>query len=297
VRLRTALVLILLAAVAAFGSDSAPPETAAGVVRLPFPVGEELVYRIYWGVFPVGKTRIVSRWIEEDGRKLLAIRYRTRSNRIVAALYPVDDVIECIIEPVTFLPVRFKVVLKEGPHRRDEVTWFDHAAGVARWESRVKEKCKEYPIEPDTRDVVSFMYHLRSQRFEAGREYPYRVMADDKIYDLILKADKQETVTLRGFGDVPAVRLEPKAAFHGLFIRKGRMTVWVSRDDRNLCAKLVGSVPVASIRAVLSEVHGPGDDSWVTQTRERLAREPEEDEPEVERALRELDTENPTPGS
>ena len=50
----------------------------------------------------VGTCRITTQWVEEDGRTLLAIRYRTRSNKVIAVIYPVDDKIESIVDPETF---------------------------------------------------------------------------------------------------------------------------------------------------------------------------------------------------
>ena len=270
----------------AFAETNAVPSAAPA---LPFLVGEELIYRIYWGIIPVGKTRIVSRWIEEDGRKLLAIRYRTRSNRFIAKLYPVDDIIEAVIDPATFLPVRFKIVLREGGHRRDEVTRFDYERLTAHWESRVKNKSRDFPIEKDTRDLVSFMYYMRSMKFQIGSRQQYRVMSDDKIYDLFIKASALESLKLSTFGSVASVKLEPTAAFDGLFKREGKMTVWVSQDERNIVTKIVGSVPIASIKVILSEVRGPGEDAWIVKTRKRVAAQAEDEDPEVEKALRELD--------
>ena len=265
------------------------PQVEEALPESGFIVGEELVYCVYWGFIPVGKTRIVSRWIEEDGRRLLAIRYRTRSNRFIAAIYPVDDLIESIVDPETFLPVRFVKKLKEGRHRNDEITTFDYEKGEARWEDRIKDRSKTYPIDEDTRDIVSFMYFMRSDRFKPGDKKAFRVMADEKIYDLFVSAHDAEKIKLKRFGRVKSIRLEPEAQFQGLFVRKGKVTVWVSDDERHLCTKVVGSVPVASIKVVLWEVRGPGDDFWIRRTNELSGKKDDEEDPEVEKALRELD--------
>jgi hypothetical protein len=62
---------------------------------------------------------------------------------------------------------------------------------------------------------------------------------------------------------VDVTRIEPEAAFNGLFMRKGKITVWVSRDDRRVCTRVDAEVPVANIHIVLDKVLGPGDDAWV----------------------------------
>ncbi|MDA0989342.1 MAG: DUF3108 domain-containing protein [Verrucomicrobia bacterium] len=245
------------------GSDEVTtPSAELSGPELWFPVGESLVYNIYWGVIPVGTTEITTEWIEEGGRILLAIRYRTRSNSVIATLYPVDDRIESIIDPETFLSVRFTKNLKEGRHRYHEQTTFDYANGVAHWKSFIKNTSKTYPIESDTRDLVTFMYYMRSQTFEAGTTKTYRVMADEKIYELILECEENERVALDDYGKVPSLRMEPKAKFEGLFVRSGRMKMWVSTDPRALCTRVKAKVPVANINVLLEKVRGPGDDFW-----------------------------------
>ena len=68
---------------------------------------------------------------------------------------------------------------------------------------------------------------------------------------------------------VPSVKLKPTATFEGLFVRKGEMEVWVSTDPRRIITMASAKIPVASIRLVLDEVKGPGDDFWVRPRRRR----------------------------
>ncbi|MCZ7590688.1 MAG: DUF3108 domain-containing protein [Kiritimatiellae bacterium] len=237
-------------------ADSAQP-------KLWFDVGEELVYSIHWGVIRVAETRVTTEWIEEDGRKLIAIRYRTRSNSFLNKIYRVDDVIEAVIDPGPFLPVRFTKTLSEGKYRTDEVTVFDHAAGKAYWKNRYRNSEKEFDIESDTRDLVTFMYYMRQHEFETGEKVTYRVMADEKIYDVFLDVGSVDTLKTDKFGKVKSVRITPEAAFEGLFVRKGKIIVWVSRDERRVATRVQATVPVADIHINLSEVLGPGNDRWV----------------------------------
>lgn len=245
------------------GSSLAVKSESEPLPELWFPVGEELTYRIYWGVIPVAKTVATSEWVEEDGRTLLAIRYRTRSNKVIATVYPVNDLIESIIDPVTFLPVRFTKKLSEGRYETEETTLFDHEAGEAHWHSFKHDSDKTFPIEKDTRCLVSFSYFLRKKEFVPKEKQEYRVMADDKIYDLWLNVGKYTRVKLPRYGKRSSIEIEPEAAFDGLFIRTGKINLWVSNDERKLLTQATAKVPVASIRLVLDRVRGPGDDHWI----------------------------------
>ena len=240
-----------------------------------FQVGEELVYKVYWGIIPVGTATIKTEWADVNSRKLIAIRYRALSNKVISALYPVDSSIESLIDPETFKSVRFTKNLREGRHRSYEVTVFNYRTLTASWTSLTKNRNKTFALEPETRDLVAFLYAIRAWPFEPNMTRQYRVMADDAIYDLWVRTKEREAVKLPVFGQVASVRIEPEAAFNGLFVRKGKITVWVSDDERRFVTRIAASVPVADIDIVLCGVSGPGSDSW---TRAGQASKPESSE-------------------
>jgi hypothetical protein len=250
--------------VSLLGAWTTPGETNTHYLTgFNWPIGEKITYRLYWGVIPVGTAISWTEWTEIEGRKLLAIKMRTLSNKVVEKLYPVDDTIESLIDPETFLPVQFSKNMSEGKHKYHEVTIFDRTNKVARWESKLSGKKKEYPIEPETRDIPSLMYYLRTRKFTSGKREHFRVQADEKVYDLWLNIQKKEKVDTPYYGDVPCIKIEPEAAFNGLFVRKGKMWVWLSDDSRGLATKIEASIPVANVRSVVIKVEGPGDDVWV----------------------------------
>lgn len=238
---------------------------------LPFPVGEKLVYNIYWGAIPVAHAEAVTAWEEYEGRTVLAIRFRTRSNAFLSRIYPVNDFIESLVDPVTLLPIRFTKTLNEGRYHCDEVTYFDHAAGTARFEARHREKRKEFPIAESTRDLVSFMYFMRGEaaRFTVGKEEKFQIMTDEKLYDLFVKPVRKEAIQIPGFGKVKTVRFEPEAAFEGIFVRKGRLWLWVSDDERRIITRVRAKVPLASVKIQIAKVEGPGDDFWTEDQAEK----------------------------
>ena len=250
---------LMLIAVSAHAAKETPSERP----ELWFPVGEEIEYRVYWGKISVGTTVVTTEWVEEGGRELIAIRMRTRTNRVLSKMYPVDDFLESLIEPNSFLPFRFTKNLKSGRYRAHEVTYFDHENQVAHWKSLTRERENFFPLEQDTRCLISFSYFLRQSGFEPNERRKYRVMADDKMYDLWLEARENERINLPNYGRISSIELEPEAAFEGLFVRRGRLQLWVSNDERRIVTQMVGEVPVASIRLVLHRVRGPGNDAWI----------------------------------
>lgn len=255
------------AAVTEAGTATAPgADVPKPGVELPFPVGEKLTYSIYWGWIGVGRSVATTRWEWIDEQWRLVIRFRTKSNKVLSSLYPVDDEVVSVIDPHTLRPLLFRMNLKEGRHRRDETTVFDWEAMRARFTKKHQNKPDEkktYAIKKNTRDLVSFMYFMRQTPFAENGEYDYEVMSDEKLYDLKVKSRKTEEIKLDVYGKVESLRLDPEARFQGVFVRKGKMRVWVSEDDRRLMTKLFLDTPFANVRLLLKSVEGPGADDWI----------------------------------
>ncbi len=244
------------------------PEVITNVTEpanLWFPVGERLTYSVHWGVLRVADAVITTDWVRWlDGRPLIRIRLRTISNKFIHAIYPVDDQIDSYIDPVTFLPVRFVKDMNEGRRHELAVTDFDHAARTARWRKKVRTfKDWSLPIAADTRDIPSLLYWIRKDGVSEGVTNHYQVMADDKIYDLTMVADdNKESLPVPGYKPVPCLEVSPDASFEGLFVRKGKLTVWVSKGAPCLITRMDAEVPVARIRIRLAKIEGPDAQNW-----------------------------------
>jgi len=240
-------------------------EPAQGVpLDLPFPVGEMLVYRMYWGIIPIGLSITRSEWIEENGRKLIAIRYRSYTNRIFDTIYPVNDTAESIVDPQSFLPVRFSFSLTRRRSKIEKIVTFDHSRLKASTLTTKTGQIKEFDIEPDTRDIISFLFHCRYSGFEPYRERKVRIVAESGMLDMKLKTEGYEDVKLNPFGAVPCLKLEPIAKLDQLLVEDGTVMSWIARE-RCLATKMTIKAPVADVSIELAEVRGPGNDFW-TQT-------------------------------
>jgi hypothetical protein len=236
--------------------DDPPPEFW-------FPVGEEIDYYIQWGVFTVGEATAKTAWTNVDGRRLLTLTVEAESNGIVEKIYPVKEFLQTVVDPVTFLPLSFVKKSREGRREHDEITTFDHKTLKGHWYSKKKQKEKHFDIQPDTRDLMGLMYWIRKDPIGPRETRHYEVMTDEKLYELIVEAGKREPVSLQKYGRVKCIKMEPKGKFDGMFIRKGRMWLWLSDDERYAICRVAASVPVASIKIMLKNIRGPGDDFWV----------------------------------
>lgn len=232
--------------------------------ELPFPVGERLVYSVSWNRIPIAWSEVTTSMETFEGRKVLAIRMRSRNYSIYNWIVKADDRHESLVDPETLLPIQFTKNLKENDYRCHEITRFDYKAGKAHYESQTNGSKKTYDIDPDTRDILSFMYFMRATSLEPNSTMEYRVMADEKIYDLVVKTKGIVSISLPDYDQkIPSLRMVPEAKFDGLFVRKGNGTIWVSRDSRRLLTFAKMKVPFGKVRITLREVDGPGYDFWI----------------------------------
>ena len=238
------------------------PPAQAAAKRFWFPVGEKLLYRLYWGIIPVGWAELSTEWVREGAGQLIALRVAARTSSIVDMIYPVDDFIESVVDPETFLPLRYVQRLREGRHVRDDQIIFNHKGRKAHWKSGIDGRTGEIEIAPDSRDVLCLIYYMRSKGFACGQKEKFRVLVDNKLYDLEVTGLKQEEVSVQDFGKVQCLKVEPKAKFGEIFVRKGHIRIWFSEDDRHICTIMTGKIPVVSVKAILVGVEGPGDDFW-----------------------------------
>ncbi len=228
-----------------------------------FTIGERFSLVVNWKFLTVAESIVWTEWIEYEGRKLIAIRVRNRSYGVLDLIFPVNDFLESVVEPSTFLPVWFVKNLSEGRYRLHEITIFDHKNKKAQWRHLLRGTNEVFNIEADTRDILSFMYFMRQTNFNTNAKYAYKVMADEKLYDLKVATKNYEDLTLPTYGRVKALYVYPEAEFQGLCVRRGKAELWISNDKRNLMVQGIVHVPVAgTIKVLINRVYGGANDFW-----------------------------------
>jgi len=209
---------------------------------------------------------VTSRMTEFEGREVLALRMEARTYAFFEHIFKVEDIYETLVDPVTFLPIQYEQNLRERDYRCHEVTTFNYKTLKANLRQIEGKKRKTYDIKPDSRDIMSFMFFMRGVHLEENSKNQYRVMTDEKLYDLFLATLGIKPIDLPNYEqDVPSLEMKPRAMFDGLFVRKGKATVWVSRDSRHLLTLARLSTPFGRVSITLHEVNGPGDDFWITE--------------------------------
>ncbi len=227
-----------------------------------FVPGETTEYKVSWMGVPLAWSKNTSDAVEEHGRKLIRIRTVSKSYKAYGKIYKVDDVKEVVIDPETGLPVRIDLQMNEGNIRQSQLTLFDHANRSALFIDRIANTTNRVEIASQTRDIVSFLYSMRNEKPEDLAAKTHTLLVGGKLYDLNLKIRKEGRIKIPGYGKVDCIQLEPIAEFDGLFLRKGKIFFWVSKNNCRMITCIQAKVPVGKIKVKLQTVSGTGDEFW-----------------------------------
>ncbi len=229
--------------------------TARAGYRLP--VGESAVYRIQWGPLHCGTSTIRCEEVELGGERLVRVRVRVQSNWLVSTLYPVDDTVDCYIDPETMQSIRLEKCTSEGGFVCRDVLEFDRTNNVARWTSHSDNISTNYPIPPGACDAVSFIYAFRRHAFEEAESRSFPLVVDTRVHGIAVRATERDGKKVGGIGRVPCLRYGVEPERDDLFVRKIPQAIWLTDDDRKILVRMDVQVPVGRARIVLDQYTPP----------------------------------------
>ncbi|HPR82619.1 MAG TPA: DUF3108 domain-containing protein [Pontiellaceae bacterium] len=220
--------------------------------KIQYPVGERLSYRILWGILPVGRAFITCEQITENNAPYIRIRVEAKSNRMISTLYPVNDQIDCFVDPATGLPLRIEKKTTEGSFVCDDTLLFDRENLSAQWQSRSASITTNYTISSNTLDVAAFLYTLRSIPFTINEPKIFKIATDGYLHGLTITAEEKKQIKV-GSEKTWCTRFSAIPERDNLFVRKIPGDIWVTDDTRRLMVQMRTKTPVGSVSVVLDE--------------------------------------------
>ena len=218
-------------------------------------VGEKLTYSVRWLGMEVGAAVAEVTGIETiNGREAYHVAAHARSNSLIDIVYPVRDEHHSYIDRERLHSLRYEKILQEGRYRADEVIEFDQENHSALYYSRKNGSKKKMLIQKDVLDELSSAFWFRLQPMSVGDEVHIPAMADEKNWDLVVRVLQRDRVHIKELGSFDAFRLEPSARFRGMFVRRGKITGWLSTDEKRLPLMMKTKIPVlGTITVVLKD--------------------------------------------
>ena len=249
----------LLAALALLPGD---PGDARRAGPLPFGPGERAVFRISYAHLLAGRATISVLPGSPDTPGSLRFIAEARSQGFFAWLlrYRVEDRTVAAWEVASSCSLGIEKHLREGRASRDQVIRFDRTRGLALVDDP-KIPATRFEVGGCVLDVLSALYVARIRGVPETSELVLPVFDNGKRYSLGVRFLGRERLDLPApLGPrVPTVVVEPQLLEGtGLFVKEGRLKVWLTDDGRRIPVRMQSKVAVGSVSADL-ETYAPPD--------------------------------------
>jgi hypothetical protein len=230
-------------------ADELPAQEFTDVVPafVPFGAGERLVFSVQYGLVTAGEATLEVRNLATlEGRACYRIVSDARTNDFFSKFFQVRDRYESYIDTTELYSLRYEKHVREGKFKRDEAVDFDQVRHRAVYKDKV------VPIPPRSQDVLSALYYVRTLPLEVGQSISLANHTDGKNYPLIVKVHARERVKVDA-GEFDCIVVEPILRGPSVFTQKGRLTVWLTDDERRLPVLMKSKVVIGHVAAVLKE--------------------------------------------
>lgn len=224
--------LAALFAVVVFFQPLHPQTSTAQKPGAPVP-SEVLQYEVEWRLVRAGTARLTrfpanSGWrtdLHLDSAGLVSKLYRVNDN------YSVNyDAGFC--SSATFMRS------EEGSRRRETTVTFDHERKKSFYVEKdlLKNNValqKELDIPPCVQDVITALNRLRSSKVPLGQSVQFPITDGKRIVTARIEAQEKENVKTNA-GAYQTIRYEANLFNGNLYIRKGRLFIWLTDDDKKI---------------------------------------------------------------
>ena len=209
-------------------------------------VGEELEYRVHFGIFTVGKgtTRVDKNYHQINSRTCYKVDAYGETSDWISWVTKVRDNWGAYIDTTTLTTHRAYRKLLEGRHTRDELVDFDHENDRVEVKTKNKDTgaldSKTYNVPKNAKDLVAGFMFLRAIDFSkvaTGDTLVISGFHEDASYDLRIIYKGKEVVSTR-VGKIPCLRLTPIMPKNSMFDGENSVLCWISDDKNKIPVKL-----------------------------------------------------------
>ena len=234
------------------------------MANLSYSVGEELEYRVHFGMFTVGKaiTRVDKNFHTINARPCYKVDAYGVTSDCISWVAKVDDNWGAFIDTATLLSHRSYRKLREGKYRRDEESFFDHEKNKV--EVKVKNRdtgaieSKIFDVPPKSKDLVSGFLFLRIVDFKKvapGDTLYISGFHEDASYELKIIYTGKETIQT-SLGKIPCLRLRPVMPKNSLFDGENSILCWISDDLNRIPIRLQAKMFIGNTGLELVKFRG-----------------------------------------
>jgi hypothetical protein len=233
--------------------------------------GEQLTFRVAWGVFGnAGEINISAATETNDGQPFLAITTKTETKGVLRRLFPFEAEAQSVYD---MRNKRMTVHTENSASNKKKTNYaveFDYTKSQMRYTDFMNSaKNREVSLPPGSpNDLISSLVLTRTWDLKPGEKRDLNVLFEDEIYELTLYALRYEEVKTR-LGTFNTLVYEPrmeKTPPKGMFKRGSNVHVWISQDGQRLPVKFEVEFKFGAGLATLIKYEPPSGETKVATT-------------------------------
>lgn len=257
---KTIIILIALTASLLPGLRGQMPDTLAQFPlqqQHAFQVGEEISYRIHYGLVNAGTATIKVKDIKEvNGHQVYHLWGYGRTQGMTDWFFRTRDRYETFIDVNTLEPVKFIRDVDEGGYIIKRNIDFNREANTA-----VDHDLKAdtiFSLPENVQDIFSAFYFARNldvSTIQPGDVIYIPVFLDHEIFPFRIKFVKREVINTK-FGKIRCLRFVPVVQEGRVFKDEDDLFLWISDDANHVPIRIKSELLVGSIKADISDFKG-----------------------------------------
>jgi len=211
--------------------------------------GETLVYEAKFAFISLGSMELsIDDSIMYDERPCYVLRSVLNSNPGLSWLFTLNDTITVYSQAENLIPLAYEESIHESNYTSFSSVIFDHD-GLQAW----CEDTLPFPISPETRDMVSFWYYLRTIPLIVDDTIRLEVYASMETHTIECPIIKKEVIET-SLGEFNTILVAPQTEGKGVFGSSGSMDIWYSDDTDRYPVRIKARMKTGSILFTLREV-------------------------------------------
>ncbi len=234
------------------------------MINNPFKVGEKIRLDLYYiGLRAASLLIETMPFVEVNGQKSFHFRGIATTTSMMKYIYRVYDVIDTYVDIKNFVPLKMTLKMDESKQNVSMVLIYDHKKGKSTfWKKRIDAKKNVEEIKrideftPYAQDIFSTLYFVRIHEFKLGDKIKFVVHDNGKNWNMTIEAVKREKIWTR-LGDVETIVLVPTVEREGEVFTKGKMSLWITNDERRIPVKFEAEVKIGTMKGVVKDYIGP----------------------------------------
>ena len=128
-----------------------------------------------------------------------------------------------------------------------------HSRAKAQYRSRLNQSVKEIDLPAEFQDLISALYWFRNQPLASEAVLTVNLYTDEKIYQTELHLQPPMLLELLKRGTFRCLVVEPRTAFKGLLVKRGRIWAYLTADAHRLPLLVKATTPWGAMSVVLDE--------------------------------------------